>query len=188
MMPQWDFLDILADEANTLPNFNLMMSTEATGLIDEDGKIVGINAKSRLDKKAKPFDLRASLTIAADGRGSVLRDASGLPLVDHGAPIDVFWMRLPRTPDSSEESLGRASKDGFLVMINRGEYWQCAMPLAKGNAAHIRELGLPAFRQRIAVLAPNLAPVVDAVKSWDDVKLLTVQVNRLTKWWREGFL
>lgn len=188
MMPQWDFLDVLADEAISLPTFKMMMSTEAIDLIEEDGKILGVSAKSRLKANAKPFDIRSSLTIAADGRGSVLRDASGLPLVDHGAPIDVFWMRLPRHKDTSEETFGRASKHGFLVMIDRGDYWQCALPLAKGSAETIREQGLPAFQHRIAQIVPSLEPVVDALKSWDDVKLLTVQVNRLTKWWRDGLL
>ena len=158
MMPQWDLLDFVAD----------------TGL--------------RGHAKDAPLEIRSTLTIAADGRGSRLRDQSGLDVEDLGAPIDVFWMRLPRTPDEFAESLGRVGADGFLVLINRGDYWQCALPFPKGSAETIRAEGLDAFRARIGQLAPRLASVTGELKSWDDVKLLTVEVNRLKKWWRTGLL
>ena len=184
MMPQWDLLDFVADTARELPNFRLLMATEADELIEEDGRVVGLRGHA----KDAPLEIRSTLTIAADGRGSRLRDQSGLVVEDLSAPIDVFWMRLPRTPDESGESLGRVGADGFLVLINRGDYWQCALPFPKGSADTIRAEGLDAFRARIGRLAPSLAPVTDAIKSWDDVKLLTVQVNRLKKWWRTGLL
>ena len=184
MMPQWDLLDFVADTARELPNFRLLMATEADELIEEDGRVVGLRGHA----KDAPLEIRSTLTIAADGRGSRLRDQSGLVVEDLGAPIDVFWMRLPRTPDESGESLGRVGADGFLVLINRGDYWQCALPFPKDSADTIRAEGLDAFRARIGRLAPSLAPVTDAIKSWDDVKLLTVQVNRLKKWWRTGLL
>ena len=184
MMPQWDLLDFVADTARELPNFRLLMATEADELIEEDGQVVGLRGHA----KDAPLEIRSTLTIAADGRGSRLRDQSGLVVEDLSAPIDVFWMRLPRTPDESGESLGRVGADGFLVLINRGDYWQCALPFPKGSADTIRAEGLDAFRARIGRLAPSLAPVTDAIKSWDDVKLLTVQVNRLKKWWRTGLL
>ena len=184
MMPQWDLLDFVADTARELPNFQLLMSTEADALIEEDGKVVGLRARD----KDGSLEIRSVLTVAADGRGSHLRDASGLEVEDLGAPIDVFWMRLPRTPDESAESLGRVGADGFLVLINRGDYWQCALPFPKGSADAIRDQGLDAFRARIGRLAPSLEPVTDAIKSWDDVKLLTVAVNRLKTWWRTGLL
>tara|TARA_R110000744_G_scaffold138398_3_gene249185 strand:+ start:1936 stop:3147 length:1212 start_codon:yes stop_codon:yes gene_type:complete len=184
MMPQWDLLDFVADTARELPNFRLLMATEADELIEEDGQVVGLRGHA----KDAPLKIRSTLTIAADGRGSRLRDQSGLVVEDLSAPIDVFWMRLPRTPDESGESLGRVGADGFLVLINRGDYWQCALPFPKGSADTIRAEGLDAFRARIGRLAPSLAPVTDAIKSWDDVKLLTVQVNRLKKWWRTGLL
>tara|TARA_R110000772_G_scaffold99854_5_gene199870 strand:+ start:180 stop:1391 length:1212 start_codon:yes stop_codon:yes gene_type:complete len=184
MMPQWDLLDFVADTARELPNFRLLMATEADELIEEDGRVAGLRGHA----KDAPLEIRSTLTIAADGRGSRLRDQSGLVVEDLSAPIDVFWMRLPRTPDESGESLGRVGADGFLVLINRGDYWQCALPFPKGSADTIRAEGLDAFRARIGRLAPSLAPVTDAIKSWDDVKLLTVQVNRLKKWWRTGLL
>jgi len=184
MMPQWDFLDFIADEARKLPNFKLMMSTRATSLIDENERIAGLQARSGTDV----FNIRAALSIAADGRGSILRDKSGLSVLDVGAPIDVFWMRLPRTEVAADESLGRANRHGFLVLINRGGYWQAALPFAKGGAEIIREQGITAFRERIVRIAPMLADRVGAVKSWDDAKLLTVQVNRLETWWRDGLL
>tara|TARA_R110000803_G_scaffold101182_2_gene169119 strand:+ start:1792 stop:3003 length:1212 start_codon:yes stop_codon:yes gene_type:complete len=184
MMPQWDLLDFVADTARELPNFRLLMATEADELIEEDGRVVGLRGHA----KDAPLEIRSTLTIAADGRGSRLRDQSGLEVEDLGAPIDVFWMRLPRTPDESAESLGRVGADGFLVLINRGDYWQCALPFPKGSAETIRAEGLDAFRARIGQLAPRLASVTDELKSWDDVKLLTVEVNRLKKWWRTGLL
>jgi 2-polyprenyl-6-methoxyphenol hydroxylase-like FAD-dependent oxidoreductase len=184
MMPQWDFLDFIADEAHALPNFNLLMSTRATSLIEENDRIVGVHARSG----SNILNIRAPLTIAADGRGSVLRDQSGLEVLDVGAPIDVFWMRIPRDADAGDESLGRANRHGFLVLINRGTYWQAALPFAKGGADIIREQGIDAFRDRIVKIAPMLESKAEAIKSWDDAKLLTVQVNRLKIWWRKGLL
>lgn len=184
MMPQWDFLDCLADAAHKLPGFQLMQSTKAEDLIERDGKIVGVRASD----KDGAFTINADLTIAADGRDSTLRAASGLTVEDLGAPIDVFWMRLPRTPSPELESLGRVGPGGFLVQINRGDYWQCALPFSKGAADIIRAEGLEAFRQRITAIAPELAEATQALTSWDQVKLLSVQMNRLTTWWRDGLL
>lgn len=184
MMPQWDFLDCLADAARALPTFRLLQSTKADDLVERDGKIVGVRASD----KDGAFTINADLTIAADGRDSTLRAASGLTVKDLGAPIDVFWMRLPRTPSPDVESLGRVGPGGFLVQINRGDYWQCALPFSKGAADIIRAEGLEAFRQRIAAIAPELAEATQALTSWDQVKLLSVQMNRLTTWWREGLL
>tara|TARA_R110002094_G_scaffold120907_7_gene115752 strand:- start:1586 stop:2797 length:1212 start_codon:yes stop_codon:yes gene_type:complete len=184
MMPQWDLLDFVADTARELPNFRLFMSAEADELIEENGTVVGLRGHT----EDGPLEVRSVLTVAADGRGSRLRGQSGLKVKDLGAPIDVFWMRLPRTPDGSAESLGRAGADGFLVLINRGDYWQCALPFPKGAAETIRAEGIEAFRARVGRLAPSLAHVTDSIASWDDVKLLTVEVNRLETWWRTGLL
>jgi 2-polyprenyl-6-methoxyphenol hydroxylase-like FAD-dependent oxidoreductase len=174
----------VADTARELPNFRLLMSTEADALIEKDGKVVGLRGHARDGSQ----EIRSTLTVAADGRGSRLRDQSGLEMEDLGAPIDVFWMRLPRAPDEPGESLGRVGTDGFLVLINRRDYWQCALPFPKGSADAICAEGLDAFRARIGRLAPRLASVTGDLKSWDDVKLLTVQVNRLKTWWRTGLL
>ncbi|WP_138933066.1 FAD-dependent oxidoreductase [Roseovarius arcticus] len=184
MMPQWDFLDYLAGAARKYPGFKLLQSTKAEDLIYCEGQIVGVRAS---DKEGS-FAIHADLTIGADGRDSTLRNASGLEVKDLGAPIDVFWMRLPRKPTKAPESLGQIGSGGFLVQINRGDYWQCALPFPKGAADVIRAEGLQAFRQRISAIAPELAEATLALTSWDQVKLLTVQVNRLTKWWRDGFL
>jgi 2-polyprenyl-6-methoxyphenol hydroxylase-like FAD-dependent oxidoreductase len=184
MMPQWDLLDFVADTARELPNFRLFMSTRAETLIEEDGKVAGLRAEG----EDGPLEIRSLLTVAADGRDSRMRDQSGLEVQDMGAPIDVFWMRLPRAPDTALDSMALADVDGFLVLINRGDYWQCALPFPKGAADTIRAEGLESFRRRIGKLAPDLAPVTGEIKSWDDVKLLTVQVNHLKTWWRTGLL
>ena len=184
MMPQWDLLDFVADTARELPNFRLFMSTRAEMLTEENGKVVGLRAEG----EDGPLEIRSLLIVAADGRDSRLRDQSGLEVEDMGAPIDVFWMRLPRAPDTALDSMALADADGFLVLINRGDYWQCALPFPKGAADTIRAEGLESFRRRIGKLAPDLAPVTGEIKSWDDVKLLTVQVNHLKTWWRTGLL
>ncbi|MEH6696071.1 MAG: FAD-dependent oxidoreductase [Hyphomonas sp.] len=184
MMPQWDLLDFVAETARKLPNFRLFMSTRAETLIDDGGKVVGMHAQG----PDGPMEIRSVLTVAADGRDSHLRDASGLEVEDMGAPIDVFWMRLPRAAELALDSMARADANGFLVLINRGDYWQCALPFPKGAADTIRAEGLEAFRERIGRLAPDLAPVTGKIKSWDEVKLLTVQMDRLKTWWRTGLL
>jgi 2-polyprenyl-6-methoxyphenol hydroxylase-like FAD-dependent oxidoreductase len=184
MMPQWDFLDCLASAASKYPNFKLLQSTEAEKLLESEGKIVGVSASD----DDGPLTIQANLTIAADGRDSTLRDVSGLAVEDIGVPIDVFWMKLPRTPSNAPESLAKIAAGGFLVQINRGDYWQCALPFKKGAEEEIRAQGLEAFRERISDIAPELTEATDELTSWDQVKLLTVQVNRLTTWWREGFI
>lgn len=184
MMPQWDLLDFIADEARKFPNFRLLMSTEASGLTETDGRVTGLTAEGPRGR----IDIHAGLVVAADGRGSRLREASGLALEDIGAPVDVFWMRLDRKEDGIRESFGRITEDGFLVLINRGDYWQAAMPLPKGDADRIRAQGLPAFRERISRIAPHLTEAAAGLTDWDQVKLLTVQVNHMPKWWRPGFL
>ena len=160
------------------------MSTEAEDLIETEGRVIGVVAEGPGGR----IEIHADLVVAADGRGSRLRGASGLAIEDIGAPIDVFWMRLERQPDETKESLARVSENGFLVLINRGDYWQCALPLPKGDADTIRAQGLPAFRDRIRRIAPFLGDAIGALTDWDQVKLLTVQVNHMPKWWRPGFL
>ncbi|MBX3705296.1 MAG: FAD-dependent oxidoreductase [Pseudomonadales bacterium] len=184
MMPQWDFLDRLAEAGRGLPGFRLLMSAEAMACRVDAGAVTGIDAVTA----DGPMTIHASLTVAADGRASRLRDDSGLPLRDIGAPIDVFWFQLSRRGPASAESLGRVSQDGVLVLINRGDYWQCALPFPKGSEAALRAAGLPAFRERIARIAPNLAESVAELDSWEVVMLLSVQVNRLERWWRDGLL
>lgn len=183
-MPQWDFLDFLADKAKTHPHFHLLMQTKATGLLQENGKIAGIHAET----EQGPVKIRAGLTVAADGRHSILRDFANLPLQTLGAPIDVFWMRLSRNQNDPDTSLGRIVPGKLLALINRGDYWQCAYVIRKGAAAEIQRQGIEAFRAEIVEAVPFFADRIMELKSFDDVKLLTVAVDRLTRWYDEGFL
>jgi 2-polyprenyl-6-methoxyphenol hydroxylase-like FAD-dependent oxidoreductase len=184
LMPQWDFLDFLAGAAKRYPQFHLHMSTSATALIEEDGRITGTRATSAAGER----EIRAELVIAADGRHSTLRAEAGLEVIDLGAPMDVFWMRLSRRPGDAEAVLGRFDRGRILVLLDRRDYWQCAFVIRKGNAEEIRRRGLAAFRQEIASLQPMLADRVCELEDWDQVKLLTVAVDRLRRWYRPGLL
>ena len=181
LMPQWDFLDFLAQEARHYPTFSLRMEAQAVDLIVEDGRVAGV----RLEDGE---EVRARLTIAADGRDSVLRAKADLPKKDLGAPIDVLWFRLPKKKTAVNETGGTFGAGTLVVEIDRGDYWQCAYVVPKGAAGEIRRKGLPAFRADIARAAPELAGVVGTLKNWDQVKLLAVSLDRLERWWRPGLL
>ncbi|RVT94841.1 FAD-dependent oxidoreductase [Sphingomonas crocodyli] len=181
MMPQWEFLDFVADQAKRFPAFTLDMQAEAVGLIEEGGRISGVRTKDGRE-------LRARLVIAADGRGSVLREAGGLPREDLGAPIDVFWFRLSKERRAENETVGQFAPGTVIAMIDRGDYWQCAFVFGKGGADRIRALGIEAFRERVATAVPAVAGQVGELASWDDVKLLSVSLDRLTRWHRPGLL
>lgn len=183
LMPQWDFLDFLADEARKYPNFKLIMQANVTDLVEERGRIVGVRATT----PEGPLEVRAKLTVGCDGRKSTVRAKAGLEVEDIGAPIDVFWMRVSRRPDDPPSG-GRLNAGSFFAMLDRGDYFQLAYVIPKGAAERIREQGLPAFREIVAKALPFLADRVDELKSWDDVKLLTVAVDRLRTWYRPGLL
>ena len=184
MMPQWDFLDFVADEARLYPNFTLHMGAEATGLIEEGGKVTGVAYRQAGEAR----EIYASLIIAADGRSSLLRDRSDLPLRTLGAPMDVFWFRLPKARGAENESTGSFTGGRIMALIDRGDYWQCAYVFPKGQAGEIRARGLEAFRADVARVAARVKPRVEAIGSWDDVKLLTVALDRLERWHRPGLL
>src|SRR5260221_2275644 len=184
VMPQWDFLNFLAAEAARYANFTLRMRTSATGLIEENGRVVGIAATT----PEGAMEIRADLVVGADGRQSTIRAAAHLAVETLGAPMDVLWFRLSRRPSDSTETGGRFDAGQIFVMINRGEHWQCAYVIAKGSIDKVRERGLPAFRAGVAALMPFVADRVDEIAGWDDVKLLTVAVDRLTRWYRPGLL
>ena len=184
VMPQWEFLNFLAEVGERLPNFNLMMLSEATDIIEENGQVCGVSTTT----STGPLEIRADLVIAADGRSSALRALAGLKVRDLGAPIDVLWMRLPRRPDDRIVPLGRIGAGYVFVMIERGDYFQCAFVVRKGGYATVKAKGLQAFRDRIRSIAPFLGDRVEALRDWDDVKLLTVTVDRLEQWWRPGLL
>jgi 2-polyprenyl-6-methoxyphenol hydroxylase-like FAD-dependent oxidoreductase len=183
-MPQWDFLDFLADEARRYSPFRLQMRAEATDLIEESGRVVGVRATTA----AGPLAVRADLVVAADGRNSVIRDRANLPVEELGAPMDVLWFRLSRRPEGGGQTMGRFDTGQIFIMIDRGEHWQCGFVIPKGRVDEIRAAGLPAFRERVARLAPALKGQVHEVAAWGDVKLLTVRVDRLTRWHRPGLL
>jgi len=184
MMPQWDFLDFLVRRAKFFPTFQLQMRAEATELIEEAGWVTGVRGIT----PAGPLEVRADLVVAADGRSSVLRERAGLSVEDLGAPMDVLWFRLSRRPPDPTATMGRFDIGRAFVLINRGEHWQCGYVIPKGSAEEVRRRGLEAFRADVARLAPWAADRVGEIRDWDDVKLLTVKVDRLRQWYRPGLL
>ena len=184
LMPQWDFLDFVAEEGRRFPEFEVRMSTEAVDFTRADGTVTGVVARS----DAGRLEIAADLVIAADGRDSKLRDRAGLAVKDIAAPIDVLWMRLPRHSDDKNAVLGRIGPGYVLVLIDRGDYYQAAFVLRKGGFETIRAGGLDAFKARLVRADPELVDRVEAIASWDDVKLLTVTVDRLERWSRPGLI
>ncbi|MET0640426.1 MAG: FAD-dependent oxidoreductase [Hyphomicrobium sp.] len=184
LMPQWDFLNFLADKGRAYPHFHLMMSTEATGLVYDGDRVSGVTAKTA----DGPITINADLVVAADGRSSTLRAASGLASEDFGAPMDVLWFRLPRLPTDTEETVGRFDAGRIFIMLQRGDYWQCAYVIPKGGDAQVRAAGLDVFRASVGRLLPFDPVRADAISDWDHVKLLTVVVDRLKTWAKPGFL
>jgi 2-polyprenyl-6-methoxyphenol hydroxylase-like FAD-dependent oxidoreductase len=183
-MPQWDFLDFIGDVGRPLPSLSVRMRSRVESLVEAGGRVVGVRGSD--DEGA--FEVRAPLTVACDGRHSLLRQAAGLPLEDVGAPIDVMWFRVSRDPDVFDDTLARVTPGRFVVTLDRGDYWQCAFVIAKGGADVLRSRGIETFRAEVAQAAPLLAPHVGDIASWDDVKLLSVSVDRLTRWSRPGLL
>jgi 2-polyprenyl-6-methoxyphenol hydroxylase-like FAD-dependent oxidoreductase len=183
-MPQWDFLDFLARRAARYPTFSLKMSAEVTGLIEENGRVVGVTATT----PRGPLDVRADLVIAADGRHSRVREKSGLAVEELGAPMDVLWFHLPRLGTDPDETMGRFAPGSIFIAIDRRDYWQCGYVIAKGSFDALRAQGLPAFQQGVAAVFPEVADRVGQLDDWDKIKLLTVQVNRLKRWYRPGLL
>jgi 2-polyprenyl-6-methoxyphenol hydroxylase-like FAD-dependent oxidoreductase len=184
LMPQWDFLNFLVEQGRRYPQFQIKMKAEVTGLIEENGRITGVRA----DTPEGMVEIRAKLTVGADGRHSTVRERAGLQVMDLGAPMDVFWMRFSRGPGDPTLSLGHVEPGRMFVMIDREEYWQCAFLIPKGAADEIRKRGIETFRQDIANLEPSFCDRVEELRDWNDVSLLTVKVDRLVRWWRSGLL
>lgn len=183
-MPQWDFLDFLAAEAQKNASFRIRMQTEATGLLREDGRVVGVQAIDPIG----PLEIRSGLTVAADGRSSKLRELAGLEIHDYGAPIDVLWMRLSRRPDDPGRTFGNFTRGHVFVMLDRGDYWQCAFVIPKGELEQRRREDIAKLRAEIAQIVPFLRDRVDELRTWEDVRLLTVRVDRLKRWYAPGLL
>jgi 2-polyprenyl-6-methoxyphenol hydroxylase-like FAD-dependent oxidoreductase len=183
-MPQWDFLDFLAEQARRHPSFQLKMEADVRDLAVEGQQVTGLRAITP-DGELK---VKADLIVAADGRHSTLRERAGLEVIDLGAPMDVLWMRLSRRSDDPGQTLGRIDSGRIFVMLNRGDYWQCAFVIRKGGFDDIRGRGLSALRDEIVRLVPYLRNRVDELNDWSDVKLLSVTVDRLRVWHRPGLL
>ena len=184
LMPQWDFLDFIVEQARRYPSFHLKMQAEVTDLLEEGGRVVGVRARS----PEGTLEVRADLTIGADGRYSVVRERAGLSVLNLGAPMDVLWMRVSRQPTDPGQTFGRFDTGRILVFLNREDFWQVAYVIPKGKADEMRQQGLPAFRQELVRLAPFLESRVEELRDWDDIKLLTVAVDRLRRWFRPGLL
>jgi 2-polyprenyl-6-methoxyphenol hydroxylase-like FAD-dependent oxidoreductase len=184
LVPQWDFLDFLAERAKCFPTFQLKMEAEVTDLLEAEGRVIGVKAKT----PDGLLEVRADLTVGADGRSSVVREKAGLEVQKFGAPMDVMWFRLSRKPDDGAQTLGRIVKGKMMVMLNRGDYWQCAYLIRKREYDRIKQRGLEAFREDIVSVAPFTRDRVKELKDWEPIKLLTVVVDRLRKWYRPGLL
>lgn len=184
LMPQWDFLQFMLEKGQAFPALNVMMSTEVTGLIEVAGRVTGVTATTADGR----IEVRARLVVACDGRRSPVRAAAALTVQDLGSPIDVLWFRTSKKPGDPKDVLGRLSLDKMIVTIDRGDYWQCAYVIAKGGSDRIRADGIAAFRKAIADGAHFLGDRVGELKSFDDVKLLSVAVDRLTTWSKPGLL
>jgi 2-polyprenyl-6-methoxyphenol hydroxylase-like FAD-dependent oxidoreductase len=184
MMPQWEFLDFVAEAAADYPHFTLLQNAEATGLMEEEGRVAGVRYRAAGEERT----IRARLTIAADGRTSLLRKAARLPVDDLGSPMDVFWFRVPRERSGANETTGVFASGRIMALIDRGDYWQCAYVFPKGMEDEVRGRGIEAFRDEVAGIAPMLRGRIGAVASWDDVKLLAVSLDRLEQWHRPGLL
>jgi 2-polyprenyl-6-methoxyphenol hydroxylase-like FAD-dependent oxidoreductase len=184
LMPQWDFLTVLSSEAERYPNFHLRLGARVTDVARDDEGISGVLAET----ESGSLRVTAALTVAADGRDSDVRTAAGLVPREYGVEIDVLWFRLPKPAERPRDTLGYLNAESMVVTIPRTDYYQAGMLIPKGGYPEIQSAGIREFRARIVRAAPFLAPVVDSIESWDQVKVLTVQVNRLRRWWLPGLL
>jgi 2-polyprenyl-6-methoxyphenol hydroxylase-like FAD-dependent oxidoreductase len=184
LVPQWNFLDMLADAARAFPAFDLRMRHTANGLVEEGGRTVGVAVQS----PDGDYELRTDLVVACDGRHSTLRTAAGLQGRAYGAPMDVLWFRMPRKDSDPQDTFGIVDRGHMMVLLNRSDYWQTAFLVPKGGDAALREQPVDVLREAVAQLAPFLADRKTAVESWDEVSTLSVQVDRLERWHRPGLL
>ena len=184
LMPQWDFLNFLAEQGKHYKTFDLHMSTEALDLIEQNGRVAGVRATS----PNGALSIRADLVVGCDGRHSTVRAKAGLKSVDYGAPMDVLWFRITRKDTDGVEMFGHVEAGRMMIMLDRGEYWQCAYVIPKGGIDRIKAEGLDAFRRRVVAMTPALAERAGELKSFDDIKLLTVTVDRLRQWWQPGLI
>jgi 2-polyprenyl-6-methoxyphenol hydroxylase-like FAD-dependent oxidoreductase len=183
-MPQWDFLDYVAQEAAKFPKFRLIMQAAATELIEKHGRIVGVRAAT----PDGDLEIRTALIVGADGRNSIVREKAGLKIERFGIPRDVLWMRLTHRPDDPAFVMGHGGPRQGFVMIDRGAYWQCGYVVRKGSFDDVKASGLDAFRAAVASISPLPPERMDEVRSWDDIHVLSIRIDRLSSWWRPGLL
>jgi 2-polyprenyl-6-methoxyphenol hydroxylase-like FAD-dependent oxidoreductase len=183
-MPQWDFLNFVAKKATRYQTFDLKMEAEVVGLIEQSGRIIGVRAKTPDGE----IHVRADLVVGADGRTSIVRETGRLQAREFGAPMDVLWFRIRRTAEDPAVTMGRFDAGRIFIALNRGDYWQCGYVIAKGQFEEMRRQDFDTFRAAIVKLAPYLQDSIHELRGWDDVKLLTVRVNRLDEWFRPGLL
>jgi 2-polyprenyl-6-methoxyphenol hydroxylase-like FAD-dependent oxidoreductase len=183
-MPQWDFLNFLAERAKKFPTFHLLMETEGVDLIETGGTVTGVRAR---DKDGE-LTISAQLVAGTDGRHSTIRDRAGFVVDNIGAPMDVIWLRIPKEPGDPVRPLGTLEHGHFLVMIDRGSYWQCAYIIRKGSFAELKAAGIAAFQNDLKALVPEIADRVAAIDDWSKMSLLEVRVDRLERWHRRGVL
>src|SRR5580658_7814473 len=184
LMPQWDFLNFIVEQGRRYPHFQVKMKAEAVDLIEQDGRVVGVSAKT----PDGAMEIRALLTVGADGRRSVVRERAGFQVMDIGAPMDVLWMRISRLPSDPPQTLGRIDSGQLLVMLDRGDYWQCAFVIRKGTYAEFQRRGIEAFQQELRRLVPYFGDRANEIDDWKKVSLLTVTVDRLCVWFCPGLL
>lgn len=182
--PQWDFLTFLADAGRRLPGFDLRLATEADQLVTEGDFVTGIRASG----PSGPLEISATLTVVADGRDSTLREAAGLTTTELGVPIDVLWFTLPKPSPAPPVTLGYLDSRGMVLTLDRGDYYQAGFIIAKGGLEALKAQGIESLRSELTAIAPLVASVVSTLTSWEQVKLLSVQLNRLEKWHRPGFI
>ena len=184
LMPQWDFLNFIAEKGKDFPQFHLIMSAEVIELVEENGVVTGVLANIQ----GGQMEIRADLVVGADGRRSIVRQRANLEVIHLGAPMDVMWMRVSRQPSDPQQTFGHIEAGKIFVMLDREEYWQCAYVIPKGTADEVREKGIAEFRQEILRLSPFLGARVHELRDWNDVSLLTVAVDRLAQWSSPGLL
>ncbi|WP_158751492.1 FAD-dependent oxidoreductase [Acidobacterium sp. S8] len=184
LMPQWDFLNFLSEHGNRFTTFDLRMEHEVIGLIEESGRVQGVRVKTPQGEA----EIEADLTVGCDGRHSIVRDTAKFDVIDHGAPVDVLWFHISRHPDDPYHSLGNIDYGQMLILINREEYFQAGLIIRKGMFDQIKAAGIPAFRESLLQVSPFLGKRVEEIKDWDQVKLLSIQINRLRQWYRDGLL
>jgi len=184
LVPQWDFLEVIADASRQEPSYELIMEAEVTDLLWEDSRVIGVTYR----KDAADHRLDADLVVGCDGRSSVVRERAGLRLRTFGVPMDVLWFRLPRAETDPVGVVGRVSRSKLLIMIDRGDYFQIGFVIRKGSVAALRDQGIEAFRHQLRDIVPWLGDRVERLQSFDEIRLLTVELSRLPRWYRDGLL